>query len=336
MSRAEADAITTGADGVQGATDADGVQGAEGTQGATDATEGAVDPAKAPAATPSTAELSLPPARRGAIGRLLRSELRLVFGRKRNIVGLVGLCLVPVLLGTVIAITRDTTIDAEGPPFLDRVTGNGLFLVLATMVVCLPLLLPLAVSIVAGDSVAGEAQSGTLRYLLTVPVRRTRLLAVKAVAVVAFIAATVLAVALSGVITGAAYFGLGEVTLISGDTVSTGEGLLRVLGVVGYVVLSLTGLIAVGVFISTMTEVPIAAMAATVVAAVLSTVLDSIPQLHSIQPYLLTHHWLDFGEFLRAPIDYATLGSGMTVQAAWVVVFGALAWSRFTTKDVSS
>jgi len=46
----------------------------------------------------------------------------------------------------------------------------------------IPLFLPMAVAVVAGDAVSGEANTGTLRYLLTVPVGRTRLLAVKFVA----------------------------------------------------------------------------------------------------------------------------------------------------------
>ncbi|WP_083259617.1 ABC transporter permease [Cellulosimicrobium cellulans] len=286
--------------------------------------------------TPVDAQAGSPDRARGAFGRLLASELRLVLGRRRNLVLLVGLALVPVLVGTVLFVTQDTAVGAGGPPFLDRVTGNGLFLVLTALVACLPLLLPLAVGIVAGDAVAGEAQAGTLRYLLLVPVPRTRLLAAKALAVLVFAACTVLAIALSGLVTGAAYFGVGDVTLLSGDTVPVTEGLVRTAGIVAYVGLSLTGLVAVGLFFSTLTEVPVAAMAATVVVAIVSGVLDALPQLSAVHGALLTHHWLDVGELLRAQVDLGVLGQGLAVQAAWVAVFGALAWSRFTTADVSS
>ena len=46
----------------------------------------------------------------------------------------------------------------------------------------LMLVLPLVVAVVAGDSLAGEAGYGTLRYLLSCPAGRTRLLSVKYVA----------------------------------------------------------------------------------------------------------------------------------------------------------
>lgn len=271
-----------------------------------------------------------------AWARLLRSELRLVFGRRRNLVLLAGLALVPVLLGTVLFLTRDSALAGQGPSFVDQVTGNGLFLVVAALFLCLPFLLPLCIGIASGDAVAGEASAGTLRYLLVVPVPRTRLLTVKAVAALAFAAAAVLAVAVTGLVVGAVYFGLHDVTLLSGTTVPVGDGVLRVLGVVGYVGLSLTGLVAVGLFFSTLTEVPVGAMAATVVVAIVSTVLDSLPQVAAIHPGLLTHHWFDFAEFLRLQVDWGVVAEGLAVQVAWVAVFGSLAWARFTTADVTS
>ncbi|WP_448061378.1 ABC transporter permease [Cellulomonas hominis] len=282
--------------------------------------------------TPTTAGAS----RAAAWWRLQRSELRLVFGRRRNQVLLVGLALVPLLLGVVLYVAQDTALGGQGPGFVGRVTGNGLFLVVAALFLCLPFLLPLTIAIASGDAVAGEAAAGTLRYLLVVPVSRTRVLLVKAVAALAFAAAAVLAIAVVALVTGAIFFGLRDIVLLSGSTLPLGAGVLRVAGVVAYVGLSLTGLVAVGLFFSTLTEVPVGAMAATVIVAVVSTVLDSLPQLSAIHPGLLTHHWFDFAEFLRLQVDWGVLGGGLAVQAAWVAIFGTLAWSRFTTADVSS
>jgi ABC-2 type transport system permease protein len=274
--------------------------------------------------------------RRGAWWRLLRSELRLVFGRRRNQVLLAGLAAVPLLLGTVLFVTQDSALGGQGPGFVGRVTGNGLFLVVAALFLCLPFLLPLTIGIASGDAVAGEASAGTLRYLLTVPVSRTRLLGVKALGALAFAGAAVLAIAVMAFLAGAAYFGLDDVALLSGSTIPLGDGILRMVGVVAYVALSMTGLVAVGLFLSTLTEVPVGAMAATVVVAIVSAVLDTLPQLSAIHGGLLTHHWLDFAEFLRVEVGWDVLAQGLGVQAAWVVIFGALAWSRFTTADISS
>lgn len=273
---------------------------------------------------------------RGSFWRLLRSDLRLLFGRKRTLALLAGLAAVPLLLAIVLFVTQNSAMAGQGPGFIGRVTGNGLFLVIAALFMCLPFLLPLTIGITAGDAVAGESQTGTLRYLLTLPVARTRLLGSKALASLAFAAAAVLLIAVVALAAGGAFFGLSDMTLLSGSTVGLGEGMARMLGVAAYVALSLTGLVAVGVFFSTLTEVPVGAMAATTIVAVVSSVLDTLPQLSAIHPYLLTHHWFDFAEFLRLQVDWGVLGSGMIVQLAWVAVFGSLAWGRFTTADVTS
>ncbi len=273
---------------------------------------------------------------KGSFGRLLRSDMRLLFGRKRTIALLVGLALVPLMLAIVLFIAQSSGLDGQGPGFIGRVTGNGLFLVIASLFLCLPFLLPLTIGITAGDAIAGESQAGTLRYLLTLPVARTRLLTSKSVASLAFAFAAVLLIAVMALASGGAFFGLTDMTLLSGSTVSLGGGMARMFGVAMYVALSLTGLVAVGVFFSTLTEVPVGAMAATTVVAVVSSVLDTLPQLAAIHPYLLTHHWFDFAEFLRIQVDWGVLGSGMLVQLAWAAIFGSLAWGRFVTADVTS
>lgn len=271
-----------------------------------------------------------------ATARLLRNELRLVLGRRRNQLLLALLTAVPVLLGIMLAIVSDSAYAGQGPGFISRVAGNGLFLVVTSLFLCLPFLLPLVVSIASGDAVAGEAGAGTLRYLLLVPVPRGRLLLVKAAGALVLVLAGVLLVAAAAFLTGGLLFGFGDLTLLSGQSVGTGAGVVRMLGVTAYVAMSLTGLIAVGLFFSTLTEVAIGAMAATVVVSVVSTVLDSLPQLAAIHPYLLTHHWFDFAEFLRWDVSAGVLWQGVAVQAAWVAVFGSLAWARFTTADITS
>jgi ABC-2 type transport system permease protein len=263
----------------------------------------------------------------------LGSELRLVFGRRRNLAMLLLLTAIPVFIG--IAVKMSTPRPGEGPPFISELTNNGLFLAFTALAICLPVFLPLAVAVVAGDAIAGEAGAGTLRYLLAIPVARGRLLAIKSLGVLAYLAVAILLVTVGGLVTGAALFGTHGVTLISGDTVSIGNGLLRAAAVAAFVFVDLTGLAAIGLFLSTLTEVPVGAMAATVVSAIAFAVLDSVPQLGWIRGALLTHHWLDFAELLRSSPDVSSLLRWSLVPLAYAAVFGAAAWARITTADVS-
>jgi len=91
-----------------------------------------------------------------------------------------------------------------------------------------------------------------------------------------------------------------------------------------------------GLFASTLTEVPIAAMAVTAITALVAQILDQVPQISAIHPYLFTDWWLRFGDLLRDPVMYGDMTRGLLVTVAYIVVFGSLAWARLTTKDVSS
>ena len=287
----------------------------------------AVEPARAAAPPRSRSSLS---------GRLLRSELRLVFGRRRNQVLLLVLALVPVLVGVAIRVSTGEAEPGEGPPFLDRVSGNGLFLAFTGLATVVPFFLPLAVGVVSGDAVAGEAQAGTLRYLLTVPVSRARVLLVKYAALVTFALAASLLVASVGLLVGWVLFPTGDVTLLSGTTISPVSAVGRAVLVALYVSASLAGLAALGLAVSTFTEVPVGAMATTVVLAITSQILDAIPQLSWLHPWLFSHQWLAFGDLLRDPVPTGALVDGLVLQGGWIAVALTIAWSRFTTRDITS
>jgi len=265
--------------------------------------------------------------------RLFRSELRLVLRRRRNIALVAVLCCFPVLIGVAVRLSAPS--DGDGPPFLSQVTDNGLFLVFTSLTVLLPFFLPLSVSVASGEAIAGEANIGTLRNLLVVPVSRTRLLLVKFAGSVVFAFVCTFAVAVVGVIVGLLLFPHGDVTLLSGSTVSYADALWRALLVALYVTLMLAGVCAIGMFISTLTEVPIGAMAATAVLAIASEIADSIPQIHVIHPYLFSHPWLSFGDLLRDPIAWHGIQMGVLTQLAYLAVFLPLAWARLQTKDIT-
>lgn len=273
---------------------------------------------------------------------LLRSELITTFRRWRTLALLGVLAAVPVLIG--IAVKIETSDGGSvgpgggggGPAFLTQITNNGLFLVFAALAATLPVFLPMAVGVIAGDAVAGEANAGTLRYLLVAPAGRTRLLLAKYAATLVFCLAATLAVAVSALIVGALLFPLGEVTTISGTRVSFGDGLVRALLIAVVVAASLIGLAALGLFVSTLTNSGIAAMATTVGLVITVQILDTIPQLHGIHPYLFPHYWLSFADLLREPFYWDGVLRNLGLQGVYAAVFGSAAWARFTAKDISA
>jgi ABC-2 type transport system permease protein len=266
---------------------------------------------------------------------LLGTELSVLFRRKRTWAMLAALAAVPILIAIAVRVTHAGS-EGAGPAFLDRIENNGLFVVFVALGVCVPVFLPLTVGVVAGDTIAGEASNGTLRYLLIAPAGRIRLLAVKYVGAAAFSGAATLVVCIAGAAIGFALFPAGSVTILSGETVSIADALGRSLLIALYATLSLMGLSAIGLFLSTLTDVPVGAMAATIILTVTSEVLDQLPQLNWIHPWLFSHYWLGFGDFLRDPISWTSFGQNAALQAGYLIVFGALAYGRFAAKDILS
>src|ERR1700738_2414167 len=143
-----------------------------------------------------------------------RAELATQFRRRRMIALLAVLFTVPAALALAVFLSGGPQ-SGNGPSFLDQVTRNGVFAALAGLTVTVPFFLPLTVAVFSGDTIAGEASLGTLRYLLVRPSGRSRLLLLKAGATAAYCLAAALAVAAGGLIAGAILFPLGRVTTLS-------------------------------------------------------------------------------------------------------------------------
>lgn len=274
--------------------------------------------------------------------RLYWSELKLVFGRPRNKAMLAVLGVVPIAFGILFRLTINSLNSSnggggDGPAFLNSLAGNGVFLALVVLAFMLTvLMLPLVVAVVAGDAIAGEAALGTLRGLLTVPAGRARLLAVKYASILTFCLAACLLVAAVALIMGLALFPSGPVTTLSGTTVSLGAGVLRVLVVALYCAAALASLGTIGLAASTLTQHPVGAIAALLVVVVGSEIADQVPQLSGIHPYLPSHFWLAWADLFRAPVVWSAIGHGLLSFAVYFAIFGAVAWARFTSADITS
>jgi ABC-2 type transport system permease protein len=224
----------------------------------------------------------------------------------------------------------------DAPPFLYQILHNGLFAPLTGLAVVQPFFLPLATGLFAGDGIAGEAQAGTLRYLLVRPVRRPVLVLAKYASAVTLLAVLLAVVLVCGAIAGAIVFDYGPLPTLSGTTLSVGATMLRILAAAVYMILAVSGIASVGIFISTLTDSGPGAAVATIVLAIASQIMDNIPSLRVVHRFLPTHGWLGFTGLFRFPIEWSGMRSGLVVSAAYTVVFLTAAVAAFGRRDVAS
>jgi ABC-2 type transport system permease protein len=168
------------------------------------------------------------------------------------------------------------------------------------------------------------------------PVRRTRLIVSKYAAAMAFTGALLLIVIASGLLAGGVVFGIHPMPTLSGTSLSVLDGLARILASGVFILLAASGIVAVGMWISTLTDSGPGAIVATVIVAIASQIADQIPSLHAIQPFLPTHGWLGYTGLFRFPIDLGTMRAGLTISAAYTAIFLALAVWRFRNRDITA
>lgn len=268
---------------------------------------------------------------------MITVELVKLCRRPRTWVSIFLLCALPVTIAIFLAVTKIGPAPGEEPAFLAAVLANGSLFPAAALAIVLPIFLPVAVAVVAGDSIAGEASSGMLRYLLIRPVSRTRLLVAKLVTVVVFVLLAVLSVAVTSYIIGVSLFEPQQgtaVTTVSGVALTPAELLVRTGGALVYVGVSMFGVAAIALFLSTVTDSSLGAALGALAALVTSTALVALDAAAAVRPYLPTRYWLAWIDFFRDPIAWRDIERGLGIQAVYVAVFLAAAWAHFATKDV--
>lgn len=276
-------------------------------------------------------------------GSLLAVELRKLAARPRTWVTIALLCVLPVVVAVFLAVTDIAPRPGQGPTFLSAVLADGKLYPAAALGIIVPIFLPIAVSVIAGDAIAGEASSGMLRYLLVRPVGRTRLLLVKLVSVLVFTLVAVLAVAGTAFVAGTQLLGHASAsasatvsTTVSGTPLTSTELLWRTALVMLYVTLSMMGVAALSLLLSTFTDSPLAAALGGLALLVGSTVLVALDAAGSIHGLLPTRYWLSWVDLFRDPVLWTDVRRGLVVQAGYVLVLTGAAWANFATRDITS
>ncbi|HEX6355082.1 ABC transporter permease [Actinophytocola sp.] len=275
---------------------------------------------------------------------MITVELRKLVFRPRVWLSIVLLCAVPALVAVLLSVSDIAPPPGQGGAFLSAVMSNGSLFPAAALAMVLPVFLPLAVAVYAGDAIAGEAGTGTLRYLLARPVGRSRLLSAKLVALAIYIVLAVLIVVVTSLAVGVALFGTGAeavgqagaVTSLSGATLGPAELTVRLLAAIGYIVVSMLGFGTIALFFSTLSDSALGAALASLAVLIASSILETLDAADPIKPYLPTNYWLSWIDFFRDPILWHNVDRGLLLQAGYIVVFFGAAWANFGTKDITS
>ena len=275
------------------------------------------------------------PGYRAAATLPLRVELARQLRRRRTMLTLGFLALLPFLLLLAFTIGRDDR-NRGAVTLVDLATAGGLNFVVFTIFSTANFLLVLVVALFFGDSVASEASWSSLRYLLAAPVPRGRLLRQKAgvAALLSFFALVLLpAVAMA---VGVLAYGAGNLVLPTGQSLGFAMAAGRLALVPVYLAVHLVWVAGLALLLSVSTDAPLGAVGGAVMASILSQILETIEALGDLRDYLPTRFNSAWADLLASPIDWTHLASGAFSGLAYATVFGLAARYRFATKDITS
>jgi ABC-2 type transport system permease protein len=211
------------------------------------------------------------------------------------------------------------------------------FIILQTLLVHVPLL----ISLVAGDMIAGEANMGTLRLLVAKPVSRTSIMLSKfwATSIYTILLLTFLAVI--GLLGSMLIFGTSDFIVFKSDKlllIDRSDVMWRYFGAYCVAALSMLTVASLAFLFSVFADNSIgpiiAAMSVVIVFTILTTM--DIPFFNAIKPYLFTNHMLNWKGFFDRPVDTREVLKSVLFLIGHIAFFVSLSIYVFKKKDILS
>jgi ABC-2 type transport system permease protein len=267
----------------------------------------------------------------------LSVELRRQFKRRRTLGVFVLMAALPlVLIGALQLGGSEEAAESNQINLVDVATASGLNFTLFVLFATTGFFLVVVYALFFGDTVAVEAQWGSLRYALATPVPRMRLLRQKWLAALVQSVAALLTLATVAVVAGGIAFGFDDIRTPIGVTIEQGDGMLRLAGMLGYLAVHLLVVGALAFWFSTITDAPLAAVGGAVFTMVVFAILDQVEQLGSIRDWFPTAEEFAWTDLLQTPVDSGDLFRGVIQSLVYVAVFTALGFRHFARRDVTS
>lgn len=276
--------------------------------------------------------------------RLIRVEAFKQLRRPRTWVALAFVVIVPIII-TIALKANPPDLggggggggEGRGRAFFYMATQSGLLVPVAALRVMSEFFLVVIVCLFAGDAVASEAGWGNLRFLLTRPITRSRLLVAKLIVAACYgLLATVL-IAVSGLIVGGLAFGFKALSI---PQLGLSESVGSLLGHLGIAVLVATwgiaGVAAFGFMLSTMMDNSAGAIMGAVGLYIVTSILGAIDSIGAIRYGFPTYYSGTWSDLFRGSGFSGDMWRNVLVQIPYVLVFVSIAFWWFRRKDILS
>jgi len=200
--------------------------------------------------------------------------------------------------------------------------------------------IPILICLVTGDSLAGEASSGTLRLILQRPYSRTQIYLSKALSGYIYTTSLIIFLALMTYVLGYFLFGTGDlIVLRRGVTViSSNDVVWRFLLAFCSGTLSMFVVASLSMMISSFVNNAIGPIVGTIAIIIGLNIIFTLgaPLFKDIIPYIFTSHFVKWQYFFDFNIELDKIKLSVFVQLAYVFIFNIIGIIHFNRKDILS
>lgn len=211
------------------------------------------------------------------------------------------------------------------------------FVLLQTLIVQLPLL----VAFVTGDMVSGETASGTIRFLLTRPASRTKIILAKWLAGLTYTFFLLIVLGIMALFVARGIFGNGDLMALNSDgltVIPSAELGWRWFYALCIAFLSLSVVATLSLFFSCILDNSITPIVTVMAIIIIFTIIGmfDIPSFDLIKPFLFTTHMISWKSLFEDPIPLADIRFSCWVLVVHLVVLLGLSVYFFNKKDISA
>lgn len=266
-----------------------------------------------------------------------RAELGRQVRRRRTLWSLGLLAALPLILVGAFAIgSSGTPGPASGTRLVDLATRGSANFTVFTLFATADFLLVVLAALFSGDTVPAEASWSTLRYLLTAPVARARLLASKLTVAVAGMVAVVITLPLWALLVGGVAYGWQPFTGTSGIGIAWPDFWVRLGIAVAFVAVNLLQVCGIAFLFGTLTDAPLGAVGGAVLVTILASILDAVEALGAIRNALPMHYSRAWVQAFAPEIDWSLLQRGAGWSVIYAVATVTIGFLVFRRRDIVS
>lgn len=273
---------------------------------------------------------------------LIQTELYKIFRKGRSYIGFGAIAFIVIVIQIALYVDGESYLELGTQSLKESFTFQGnllngylsVFIILSSLWLHIPFL----IALVAGDLIAGEAAAGTLRILLIRPISRTQIVAAKFLAILIYVLAIVLFMAVISIGTGLLIFGEGDLFVMKDMLYifESSDSLWRILASFAFSFLSMSMVASLAFMLSALVDSSLGPIIMTMSIIIVFMIVSSIDLsiFRAVKPYMFTTYMGAWREFFSDPVDWQKVYQAITALTAHILIFLGFTTWYFKKKDI--